>query len=415
MLVGKRLVVTTGLLCAASLLLCCARSSVGPTDEGSVTGLDTDVATPPDSGSIPPTDCEPGKKACESGNLVVCIDGEWSVLQNCAESGLSCTAAGCVTPDPCLDPDPVGCEQQQGVCQGAEKPTELCIDMRWAVCTEAVYEAHDARYEAAVETLCDGTDNDCDGAVDEDVFCAAAGGCDAFCASGGCQCSTGCESCDGGCRPTDSFLSDPAHCGGCGGACDLPHTEQHACVGGECAVAACEVGFEDVDEAAFNGCECGVLGEECNGVDDDCDGLVDEQTCDDGDACTVDACEPSTGCVHTSIASDCTDADPCTEDLCDPAVGCVFPDAPAGTYCPTGDEKCPGGGCQSGVCYLTTGQPCTTEVGLDLCSPVTVAGTCTASATCAVSEAPEGYECPGCDGICIKCFVEICVPFSEID
>jgi hypothetical protein len=44
--------------------------------------------------------------------------------------------------------------------------------------------------------------------------------------------------------------------------------------------------------------------------------------CDDGDACTDDACDPVTGnCVHTPI--DCDDGDPNTTDSCDPEVGCI--------------------------------------------------------------------------------------------
>src|SRR6185503_8956238 len=43
-------------------------------------------------------------------------------------------------------------------------------------------------------------------------------------------------------------------------------------------------------------------------------------SCDDGDACTVDACHPATGCTHA--ASACDDGNPCTADTCDPVLGC---------------------------------------------------------------------------------------------
>lgn len=39
--------------------------------------------------------------------------------------------------------------------------------------------------------------------------------------------------------------------------------------------------------------------------------------CDDGDGCTVDDCNPETGCTHEPL--DCDDANPCTADSCQPA------------------------------------------------------------------------------------------------
>ena len=54
------------------------------------------------------------------------------------------------------------------------------------------------------------------------------------------------------------------------------------------------------------GCACGEAG---------------HASCDDGDACTEDACDRATAaCVHTP--RDCSDGDPCTADSCDPRSGC---------------------------------------------------------------------------------------------
>jgi hypothetical protein len=46
-----------------------------------------------------------------------------------------------------------------------------------------------------------------------------------------------------------------------------------------------------------------------------------EVLCDDGDACTIDACDSSGSCAATAPVS-CDDGDPCTTDTCDPAIGC---------------------------------------------------------------------------------------------
>jgi len=54
------------------------------------------------------------------------------------------------------------------------------------------------------------------------------------------------------------------------------------------------------------GCACGEAG---------------HVSCDDGNACTDDACDPATAaCVHTP--RNCSDGDPCTADTCDPQSGC---------------------------------------------------------------------------------------------
>lgn len=46
--------------------------------------------------------------------------------------------------------------------------------------------------------------------------------------------------------------------------------------------------------------------------------------CDDGNACTVDAIDPTTGkCAATHPPVDCNDSDLCTDDTCDSAIGCV--------------------------------------------------------------------------------------------
>ena len=54
--------------------------------------------------------------------------------------------------------------------------------------------------------------------------------------------------------------------------------------------------------------------------------------CDDGDACTTDACDEVTGvCRHDPVT--CYDANPCTEDRCDRATGCAFEPLAPGTAC----------------------------------------------------------------------------------
>ena len=101
------------------------------------------------------------------------------------------------------------------------------------------------------------------------------------------------------------------------------------------------------------------------------------RTCDDGEGCTTDTCDSASGCVFTPITGPCDDGDACTvgdtcgggvcvpgsprscndgerctTDTCDPDQGCVF--SPNSLSCSDGDactegDTCAGGTCQSGT------------------------------------------------------------------
>lgn len=50
-----------------------------------------------------------------------------------------------------------------------------------------------------------------------------------------------------------------------------------------------------------------------------------DQLCDDGNACTIDACDAAEQCVVTHPPVSCDDGNLCTIDSCDPAAGCANP------------------------------------------------------------------------------------------
>jgi hypothetical protein len=134
--------------------------------------------------------------------------------------------------------------------------------------------------------------------------------------------------------------------------------------------------------------------------------------CDDGNACTADACAGDAGCVHTPQVGACEDGDPCTTidacaagvcvggpalacddlepctvDSCDPqAGGCVFTARPDGSACQGADLCMVGGVCEAGVCGGAKPATCAAP------GPCTVAS-CNPLTGCVAKSAPDGAAC----------------------
>jgi hypothetical protein len=102
--------------------------------------------------------------------------------------------------------------------------------------------------------VCDGLDNDCNGAIDD--------------------------------VSQDRLIGDPKNCGACGNECKFTHAFGQ-CVGGfdggmpTCKENGCQPGYVDLDGDPSNGCEyvctpTTPATEICDGKDNNCDGQVDE-------------------------------------------------------------------------------------------------------------------------------------------
>ncbi len=171
---------------------------------------------------------------------------------------------------------------------------------------------------AANDATCDGRDDDCDGATDEEVDLGA----------------------------------DPAHCGACGATC-VRAAATTACREGRCVLLACDDGHRDEDGDPDNGCEVGCvpIAEQCNATDDDCDGAIDEDFDLAGDPDHCGAC--GAACAFSAAAAVCVDGacrlGPCAPGAVDldgdPDNGCEYlcvPTLGGDEACDTIDNDCDG-------------------------------------------------------------------------
>jgi hypothetical protein len=205
-----------------------------------------------------------------------------------------------------------------------------------------------------------------------------------------------------GCRhapvPDRTSCSDGNVCNGdekCGGGICLRGRPLNCSDGNPCTLDLCD---------PVGGCQghTPAPGTPCNDnnpctVGDVCDAAATCQPgspliCNDGRECTIDTCNPTSGCVFTPRAGSCTDdGNPCTDDVC-AGRACTHPAKPDTTPCDDGsfctlNEACRGGICRDGTPRnCDDGDPCTTDtcdVAGQTCvhTPVNPCSTTTTTAT----------------------------------
>jgi len=222
----------------------------------------------------------------------------------------------------------------------------------------------------------------------------------------------------------------------CSGSLDC---DSGYCVDGVCCTTPCGGVCQACNlPASLGTCTTVPDGYECPDTDL-CDGTeicrsgqcVDGQPldCVNSNPCTIDSCDPATGCVHDPVVDgtpcpngnpcdgdetclsgncavgdpkDCDDHNLCTWDVCDPASGCRHEVLQDGTGC--GGGLCGSGVCSDGECLYgdptlcDDGDPCTQ----DWCEPDT---------GCQHETLPDGYEC----GKCKMCSGALCVDIEDCD
>ncbi len=179
-----------------------------------------------------------------------------------------------------------------------------------------------------------------------------------------------------------------------------PCTSDDDCAGlaaGTCQTATCGPDGSCVVSYAPDGTPCDAA--------DPCDVatcvsgacVAQPRPCDDGNPCTDDGCDETTGtCVHEANSAPCDDGDPCTQgDTC--AEGECVPGDASGPGCEP--EECP-----QGTCPASSDPECWADADCDDGIPCT-ADTCDAAGTC--EHTPDDGACEGPGA---SCLVATCEP-----
>jgi hypothetical protein len=251
---------------------------------------------------------------------------------------------------------------------------------------------------ASVE-VCNGLDDDCDGALDNGD---PGGG--AVCATGlAGVCSAGVQHCMGGaiaCVPNATPGSLTESCNGLDDDCDGTIDEDIAAVGTSCTapgfVGICAAGTYVCPMTSPTSLQCShpmpaTIAETCNGLDDDCNGTIDDSSAVDGKTCSTGlpgVCSSGTtlcsagtlGCTPTIAPG--TRAESCDglDNNCNGAVDDLVPNPTCTAQNPSASFvstwACIGGACRTAGCALGhadidgavgNGCECATDVNATSC------------------------------------------------
>ncbi len=291
--------------------------------------------------------CDPQLGCTHDLLAVACSDGDPCTVGDMCDNGLCVSGAAldCEDFNPCTDdscdetgacvhvPNEAPCSDGNACtkgdkCEGGDcvfAGLEVCDDDN--VCTADSCDPSQGCLHLLNEAPCDDGDVCTTGDHCHLGFCIAAGDltCDDGnnCTDDSCEALTGC-----------SHLPNTQPCDD-GNVC----TEDDACAAGQCSGGSMVL-CDDGNECTANFCN----------IAQGCVTVSKTGLCDDDNECTVESvC--SEGTCGGGIPFTCDDGNGCTDDSCDPDDGCIFTNNEAACSdddaCTTGDA-CSAGSCQSG-------------------------------------------------------------------
>ena len=294
----------------------CIEGAPAATDS-SCDGIDDDCDSLVDENfSGAATTC--GVGACEAQGTNVCTAG--SEVDSCTPGTPAASDATCDG----VDDDCSGAADEDFVGQGTSCGVGVCAATGISTCSAgASSDTCVPGTATGVDNNCNGLDDDCDGAVDEGFVGTATncglGQCSAIGATS-CAAGTIVDSCSPGAPATDD-----ATCDGLDNDCDGTNDEDYVALATACGVGACE-------NAGLTSCESGVVTDSCqegapaesdsscDGIDDDCDGASDEDYAPTSSLCGVGSCEAfgASSCLAGVEADSCQPGAPAADDTtCD--------------------------------------------------------------------------------------------------
>lgn len=407
-------------------------------DEGSFCGVacDSDTDCPTDFTCNPDGQCvaSSGTCACEPLHIELAASTE---CNNANEHGTCAGTRFCgldgLTACNAQTPEPEVCDNKDNNCSGAKDDiplTECDIENDFGTCKGTLFcqgGTSVCQGDPAKSEICDGADNDCNGTVD-----------DGFPNSDDDPAADCVDSDDDNDGVPDASDNCPI----------VPNSDQLN-TDGDTQGDACDA--DDDGDGSPDDVDCEPLlsfvypfaTETCDGVDNDCDSATDEKSCEDGNPCTDDVCNPVSGCDNpfnetacndgnfctsddkcsfgscqgTFIA--CDDKNPCTTDSCDQVGGCKNEpnELPCsdGNAC-TGGDACAGGSCLPGqLITCDDNSPCTinqcdSELG---CQSTPIDNPCNDNNPCTTGDQCLAGNCMGATKNCDDsdpCTADSCNP-----
>ncbi|MEN8182729.1 MAG: putative metal-binding motif-containing protein, partial [Myxococcota bacterium] len=259
--------------CVAGVVLDGCEAGVAAPQDVTCDGVDDDCDGSTDEDYLPPpTSC--GVGACSAEGTLECLAG--ALVDSC-EPGTAALNDGICNG---LDDDCDGSTDEDYVSQATSCGVGACRATGSSACVAAaVVDSCEAGMALPADATCDGVDDDCDGFVDEEFSPQS-------CATGQLGvCGSGVSSCQAGtplCLPNETPAAIDALCNGLDDDCDGSTDEDYLAPPTSCGVGECsaEGALECLAGALVDSCEPGTAALNdgiCNGLDDDCDGSIDEE------------------------------------------------------------------------------------------------------------------------------------------